>query len=201
VTFSEAIEHAAEWILAIRFAMFTGAREGDCVSLSWSDFSDDCVEVRFVPQKKERLHRLGKIDASVSLLLPEFIAKEMLAARKAASSEFVTPSLRTIDSGRRGLGPRFREIMDFAGIKYSIRQAKGKGGKAQCSHSFHSFRHSLKTLLEAGGVSREVNHRVTGHEDPKVGARYIHVQAEAVFKECQSVFSEIEVAITPRPPL
>jgi integrase len=201
VTFSEAIEHAAEWILAIRFAMFTGAREGDCVSLSWSDFSDDCGEVRFVPQKKERLHRLGKIDASVSLLLPEFIAKEMLVARKAASSEFVTPSLRTIDSGRRGLGPRFREIMDFAGIKYSIRQAKGKGGKAQCSHSFHSFRHSLKTLLEAGGVSREVNHRVTGHEDPKVGARYIHVQAEAVFKECQSVFSEIEVAITPRPPL
>ena len=194
-TFSGAIEHSAEWNLAIHFSMFTGAREGDSVSLRWADFSDDCREVRFVPQKKTRLHRLGKIDASVTLILPEFIANEMTEARKLSESEFVTPALRVIESGKRGLGPRFREIMDFANIQYSIKPAKGSGGKAQCSHSYHSFRHSLKTELESAGVSRETNNLVTGHSDPKVAARYIHADAEAIFRECSPVFAQIEAAI------
>jgi hypothetical protein len=44
-------------------------------------------------------------------------------------------------------------------------------------------------------VSREINHQITGHEDAKVGARYIHAQAEVAFRECSPVFAEIEAAI------
>lgn len=191
----DAIEHCAEWALAIRFAIFTGARESDCVGLRWTDFSDDFRSVRFVPSKKERLHRLGKIDASVSLMLPEFVAAEFQAARDRSSSEFVCPALRAINPGKRGLGPRFREILDLAGVKYEIREPKGKKGIAQCSHSFHSFRHTLKTQLRAAGVGAETSNYVTGHDDPKVAARYVHEKASTIFRECAPVFELFREAI------
>ena len=195
VDHGDAIEHAAEWALAIRFAIFTGAREGDCVDLRWSDFSDDFRSVRFVPSKKERLHRLGKVDAAVSLILPEFVAAEFRAAFAASSSEFVCPALRAINPGKRGLGPRFREILDLAGVRYEIREPKGKKGIAQCSHSFHSFRHTLKTQLRAAGVGSETSNYVTGHDDEKVARRYVHEQASTIFRECAPVFAEFEAAM------
>lgn len=191
----DAIEHAAEWALAIRFAIFTGAREGDCVDLRWSDFSDDFRSVRFVPSKKERLHRLGKVDAAVSLILPEFVAAEFRAAFAGSSSEFVCPALRAINPGKRGLGPRFREILDLAGVRYEIRAPKGKKGIAQCSHGFHSFRHTLKTQLRAAGVGSETSNYVTGHDDEKVARRYVHEQASTIFRECAPVFAEFEAAM------
>lgn len=195
VEHGDAIEHAAEWALAIRFAIFTGAREGDCVDLRWSDFSDDFRSVRFVPSKKERLHRLGKVDAAVSLILPEFVAAEFRAAFAGSSSEFVCPSLRAINPGKRGLGPRFREILELAGVRYEIREPKGKKGIAQCSHSFHSFRHTLKTQLRAAGVGAETSNYVTGHDDEKVARRYVHEQASTIFRECAPVFAEFEAAM------
>lgn len=195
VEHSDAIEHCEEWALSVKFAIFTGARESDCVNLRWEDFTDDFRSVRFVPRKKDRLHRLGKIDASVSLMLPEFVAAEFRAAKARSSSEFVCPSLREIGSGKRGLGPRFREIMDLAGVKYQIRPAKGKKGVAQCSHTYHSFRHGLKTELRAAGVSFETSNAITGHRDDKVAARYIHERAETVFKECAPVFELFREAL------
>jgi integrase len=192
---SDAIEHAEEWGRAIRFAIFTGARESDCVSLRWADFSDDFRTVRFIPQKKERLHRLRKVDASVSLMLPEFVAAEFRAAREGSASEWVTPSLRTITAGKRGLGPRFREILDFAGVVYVTQAPKGNKGIAQCSHSFHSFRHTIKTQMRAAGVSTETSNYVTGHDDAKVAARYVHEKSETIFRECAPVFADFEAAL------
>jgi integrase len=195
VDHSQQIEHCDEWSLAIRFAIFTGAREGDCVSLRWSDFSDDCRSVRFVPSKKDRLHRLGKVDAAVSLMLPGFVAAEFCAARSRSASEFVTPSLREIRPGKRGLGGRFREIMDLAGIRYEIRAPKGDKGISQYSHGYHSFRHTVKTELRAGGVSSATSDLLTGHDDPKVAARYVHERAETVYRECEPVFAKFEQAM------
>ena len=189
------IEHSDEWSLAVRFAIVTGAREGDCVSLRWSDFADDFKSVRFIPSKKDRLHRLGKVDASISLILPDFVSAAFRAARLSSDSEMVTPSLASIHSGKRGLGPRFREIMELAGVKVVDRAAKGKLGNSQASHSFHSFRHTTKSFLEAAGVSRETNNRITGHEDDKVAGRYIHADSEAIFRECAPVFAEFEAAL------
>lgn len=192
---ADQIEHVDEWALAIRFSMFTGARSSDCVKLRWSDFSADCREVRFIPKKKERLHRLGKVDASVTLILPEFVAAEFVAAQARSSSEFVTPALRAINPGKRGLGPRFREILDLAGVSYELRAPKGNKGISQCSHSFHSFRHFLKTELRAGGVSMESSNFLTGHDDEKVARRYVHEKASTIFRECSPVFEAIRTAI------
>lgn len=191
----ESIEFADEWALAIRFAMFTGAREVDCVNLRWADFSDDYRQVRFVPTKKSRLHELGKVDASVSLLLPEFVAEMFASARAGSSSEFVTPSLREIKPGTNGLGTRFRQIMDLAGIAYEITPSKGSRGNSQCSHGYHSFRHSLKTELRAAGVSAESSNYLTGHTDDNVARRYVTEKAETIFRECEPVFEVIRSAI------
>jgi integrase len=189
------IEFADEWSLAIRFAIFTGAREGDCVGLRWSDFSDDFRLVTFVPNKKSRLHDLGKTDATVSLMLPEFVASMFRAAREASTSEFVTPALRAIIPGKNGLGARFRAIMDLAGVKYETIAAKGPKSIAQCSHGFHSFRHSLKTELRAAGVSAESSNFLTGHSDEKVAAKYVTEKVETIFRECSGVFAEFEAAL------
>ena len=131
----------------------------------------------------------------MSLLLPKFIAAELAAARARSSSEFVTPALRAINPGKRGLGPRFREILDLAGIAYTIRAPKGDKGIAQCSHSFHSFRHTLKTELRAAGVTAATSDYVTGHDDPKVAARYVHERADTIYRECAPVFDLIREAI------
>lgn len=195
VEHAQEIEHSNEWALAIKFAIFTGAREGDCVNLRWSDFSENFRRVRFVPRKKERLHALGKVDASVNLLLPEFVAAEFSRAFDSFGGEWVCPNLRGITAGRHGLGARFRAIMDLAGIAYTIRAPKGDKGISQASHSFHSFRHALKTQFRAMGVSMETSNYVTGHDDEKVARRYVHEQAEVIYRECQPVFAEFQKAI------
>jgi integrase len=195
VEHSDAIEHCREWSLAIRFSIFTGARESDCVNLRWSDFSDDFRAVRFIPKKKERIHRLAKVDAGVSLLLPEFVAADFRAAQAESSSEWVTPALRAIKTGRRGLGPRFREILDLAGVEYVVRDPKGNKGISQVSHGFHSLRHTIQTELRAAGVSMETRNFVTGHEDEKVSLRYVHEKATTVYRECAPVFADFEAAL------
>lgn len=191
----EEIEFAEEWSLAIRFAIFTGARLSDCVSLRWSDFSEDFRRVNFLPKKKERLHSLGKVDATVTMILPEFLATVFSRARDASASEWVTPALRVIPAGKWGHGARFRQILDLAGVEYSVLPSKGSRGNAQCSHGFHSFRHSLKTELRAAGVSAESSNFLTGHDDAKVAARYVTEKVEVVFRECSGVFAEFEAAI------
>lgn len=191
----EEIEFADEWAIAIKFAVFTGARLSDCIKLEWSNFSDEFRRVRFLPKKKTRLHNLKKVDATVEMILPEFLARELSLARNASTSPMVTPSLLVIEAGKKGLGPRFRGIMDLAGIKYTWIPGKGPKAIAQASHGFHSFRHTAKTFLEAGGVSRETNNRITGHEDPAVAARYIHADPVAIFRECQPVFALFQEAL------
>lgn len=195
VEHAQEIEHSNEWSLAIRFAIFTGAREGDCVNLRWSDFSENFRRVRFVPRKKERLHALGKVDASVNLILPEFVAAEFSKAHDSFGGEWVCPNLRGITAGRHGLGARFRAIMDLAGIAYTIRAPKGDKGIAQCSHSFHSLRHLVQTELRAHGVSAETRNYVTGHDDAKVAARYVHEKSTVIFRECEPVFQVFEKAL------
>ncbi|HRQ89375.1 MAG TPA: hypothetical protein PLA50_11290, partial [Bacteroidia bacterium] len=165
------------------------------MKLQWSDFSDGFRLVRFLPKKKERLHRLGKVDSTVSMILPEFLAQEFQAARESSESNLVTPSLIGITAGKNGLGPRFREILDFSSIEYEIRPPKGNKGISQCSHGFHSFRHTLKTELRAGGVSAETSNYVTGHDDEKVARRYVHEKAETIYRECEPVFEAFAAAI------
>lgn len=192
--YGQAIEFADEWARAIRFSIFTGARQSDCVKLKWSDFSDDYRSVRFVPQKKERIHRLKKLDASVSLVLPQFLSDWLKAEHERSESEWLTPSLRPIKAGKTGLGNRFLKILDMAGVEYKVWKSD-TGGISQRSHTFHSFRHTLKTELREGGVSQEANHYVTGHDDAAVGARYIHEKSENVFRECSDVYDKMAQAI------
>lgn len=191
----EEIEFADEWMLAIQFSIYTGARQSDCVKRSWRDFSDDCTIVRFVPQKKQRLHRIGKKDMTVTLHLPEHLAATLKAARGVSQDEAMTPNLAPISAGKTGLGARFQRILDLAGVEYTVKEAAGAKGAAQRSHTFHSFRHTLKTELREGGVSDASNHFVTGHDDAKVGERYIHEKSESVFRECRPVFDAIRDAI------
>jgi integrase len=198
INYADKIEFADEWSLAIRFSIFTGSRQGDCVGLKWSDFSEDFQTVSFVQNKKEVRHNLGKLDGRISLMLPEFVAAMFRAAREASTSQFVTPSLRAINPGKNGLGARFREILDLASVEYEIIPAKGPKGAAQPSHGFHSFRHSLKTELRAAGVSAASSDFLTGHDDAKVGAKYVEEKASTILRECLPVFEQFQEAIENR---
>ena len=195
VNHADKIEFADEWSLSIRFAIFTGSRQGDCVGLEWSNFSEDCQTVSFIQNKKEVRHNLGKLDGRISLMLPEFVAAMFRVARDVSTSQFVTPSLRAINPGKNGLGARFREILDLAGVEYKIIPAKGPKGAAQPSHGFHSFRHSLKTELRAAGVSTASSDFLTGHDDAKVGAKYVEEKASTILRECLPVFEQFQEAI------
>ncbi len=193
------IEFADEWGLAIKFAIFTGARLSDCIKLRAGDFSDGFRRVRFVPKKKERLHNLGEVDASVSMILPEFLAPEFARAAESDSGHLtpnlLTPNLLALRPGKNGHGSRFRAILDLAGIEYETIPPKDGKGITWRSRGFHSFRSTLKTELRAGGVSMETSNYVTGHDDEKVAMRYVHEKAETIFRECSPVFEEFRTAI------
>lgn len=189
------IEFADEWSLAVRFAIFTGSRQGDCVNLKWSDFSDDFRVVSFIQKKKENRHNLGRMDGRINLMLPDFVAAMFRKASESSSSEFVTPSLRVINPGKTGLGARFREILDLAGVHYTITPKKGPKGAAQPSHGFHSFRHSLATELRSAGVSAASSDFLTGHTDRKVAEKYVVEKASTILRECLPVFEQFQAAI------
>jgi integrase len=79
------------------------------------------------------------------------------------------------------LSEAFKRIMGKAEIVTEKRlAASGEAGRGRNKLSFHSFRHSLNSLMANAGVAQEVRQKLLGHRDADTHKVYTHLDYPAL---------------------
>lgn len=154
-----------EWRTLVHLGFYTGGRIGDCLDLRWESFDlGEDPSITF-QQKKTGRNRKGWVKLAVHRTLKERL-EEWRILSKAKLTNHVLPSFAGKDlGGRAGISTQFIEIMENAGVDPE-RSTTGKSRQPQ--KSFHSFRTTLVSNMQAKGVSQETRMRFVGHTSADV---------------------------------
>jgi integrase len=91
---------------------------------------------------------------------------------------FLFPSLagkRT--GGKTGLSMAFKGIMGRARVRGEVaRERTGEKGRSVNTLTFHSFRHTLTSIMANAGVPVEVRQKFTGHASAEMNQHYTHTE-------------------------
>ncbi len=165
-----ALLRAAEgdWYGAIMVALYTGARLQDVTDMRWESVDLPNRWISF---------RAGKTNQRIKLPMHDALLENLLELSAPDSSKaFLFPSLagkRT--GGKSGLSMAFKRIMERAGVRGEVaRERKGDAGRTVNTLSFHSFRHTLTSLMANAGVPVEVRQKFTGHASAAMNQHYTH---------------------------
>ena len=172
---------------AIRLLMLTGARRGEVLSATWTQF-DLTTAVWVKPSshtKQKKVHRVPLNAAALTLLV------EM---KKEAIGEFLFPSPQPSRDGKRPAGTvplqdikkTWASICEAAGLGShvekmddsgrTVKDAKGKPVLVWRSNvRLHDLRHSFASVLASSGLSLPIVGALLGHSQPRTTARYAHL--------------------------
>lgn len=167
-------EAKGDWRGAIMVALYTGARLQDVTDMRW-----DSVDL----EKKWISFRAGKTSQRIKIPIHDSLQDFLLSLPASDSGKaFLFPSLtgkRT--GGKSGLSMAFRRIMERAGVRGEVvRERTGDAGRTVNTLSFHSFRHTLTSIMANAGVAVEVRQKFTGHASAEMNARYTHHEIETL---------------------
>ena len=158
-----------DWLTACLFGLHFGWRLKDATERRVADIElKDGVptSIKIKPSKKQKIIRLPIVGSLQSHLV------ELLPKRE----DLLCPSI----AGNRKLSQIFNGIIDAVGVPYETVKASGPKGNALRTKSFHSWRHTSKTLLIGAGVSARVADLINNHDDPKVAMAYTHAEIETM---------------------
>ena len=153
-----------DWKGAIALAYYTGARLRDVANLKWSAIDHERQLLTFTPAKTKK---------AVTIPMHGDLVKQLLKA-PGIGKAFLFPTLAGKGTGgKSGLSGQFAAIMAKAGIVGTITRHT-EGGRANCSLSFHSLRHSFNSAMANAGVSQEIRMKLTGHSSAEMNTGYTH---------------------------
>ena len=159
-----------EWKTLILLAYFSGARLGDCCTMTWESVDLANGRLKFV-QRKTRAKNHREL---VVPLHPELETHLNMLASSDRPEKYVMPGMASkVTGGRNGLSEVFNGIMRKAGV--DTRQVvRDVGVRTLSRRTFHALRHSFASGLANAGVAPEVRMQLTGHKSAEVHAGYSH---------------------------
>jgi integrase len=163
-----------DWKGAIMIALYTGARLGDVVNMRW-----ESVDL----QSKWISFRVGKTKQRLTLPMHDALHDFLLKLPAPDNGKaFLFPSLAGKDTGgKSGLSMAFARIMERARVRCEVvRKRAGEKGRSVNSLSFHSFRHTLTSIMANAGVPVELRQKFTGHASAEMNQHYTHHEIETL---------------------
>jgi len=163
-----------DWRGAIMVALYTGARLQDVANMRW-----ESVDL----QNKWLAFRVGKTKQRIKLPLHEALYDFLLELPAPDNGKaFLFLSLAGKGTGgRSGLSMAFARIMERAKVRGEVaRERSGEAGRTVNSLSFHSFRHTLTSIMANAGVPVEVRQKFTGHASAEMNQHYTHHEIETL---------------------
>lgn len=152
----------AEWRIACLFGLNYGMRLGDAIHRSHEEIEGDVL--RFMPEKKSRR---GKVVA-----VPLIGELNKLRGRGK-----ITP---TLDAMSITVASRhFSRLLDRAGVARIKTKKKGEG-RGITDKTFHSWRHTINSLMLDAGVDQRVRQLVCDHDSTKVSNNYTHASIQTM---------------------
>jgi integrase len=163
-----------DWRGAIMVALYTGARLQDVANMRW-----ESVDL----QNKWIAFRAGKNKQRLKLPMHEALHDFLLELPAPDNGKaFLFPSLAGKDTGgKSGLSMAFSRIMERANVRGEVvRERKGEKGRSVNALTFHSFRHTLTSIMANAGVPVEVRQKFTGHASAEMNQHYTHHEIETL---------------------
>lgn len=154
-----------EWRIACLFGLCLGGRLADCCKRSWSEIDLDKGVINYVPAKTSK-HGTVVIAPIVNPLL-----SSLVKAYESRTSDKITPTLDAMKNYRRSL--KFTSLLFDADIDM-MKHPRQTGGRTWRKKGFHSWRHTLPTLLASAGVLPEIRMAIVGHTDKDIHMGYTH---------------------------
>ena len=163
-----------DWRGAIMVALYTGARLQDVTDMRW-----ESVDL----QNKWIAFRAGKTRQRIKIPMHDSLHDFLLELPAPDSGKaFLFPTLagkRT--GGKSGLSMAFKRIMERAKVRGEVvHERAGEAGRTVNTLSFHSFRHTLTSIMANAGVPVEVRQKFTGHASAEMNAHYTHHEIETL---------------------
>jgi integrase len=181
-----------EWQSMIRFAFYSGQRLGDLARLTWENIDLQRNEMRFIASKtgKTMLLPIARPLREYILSLPA--PDDPKAPLHPRSFQI----LRTPHGRVSRLSAQFADLLAAAGLrvpryeKYRSSRGKQHGRAVRRNHSgvsFHSFRHTVVSMLKDAHVSEAVAMEFAGHDSREISKHYTHTGAKALQEAADSL--------------
>ncbi len=165
---------AGDWRGATMVAFYTGARLQDVTNLRWESIDLANKWISFRAGKTRQQIKIPMHDSLHDFLL------EFPAPDSAKASVFPSLASKRV-GGKSGLSSAFKRLMERANVRGEIvRERSGTAGRTVNSLSFHSFRHSLTSIMANAGVPVEVRQKFTGHATADMNLHYTHHEIETL---------------------
>ncbi len=145
-----------------------GQRIGDCVTLKWKQVDFKQNTITFCTEKTAK--------KLTQPLLPEL--RQRLKALKDSNNdpdeEYVFPGLAALRKRSPSTSStRFTDLLRAHGIlKDEPAEAKKGRRRTMAKKSFHSIRHTVVSIMRAGGVAADVSRDIVGHDSEAVERTY-----------------------------
>jgi integrase len=157
-----------DWRGAVMVALYTGARLQDVADMRW-----ESVDL----QNKWISFRAGKTRERIKLPMHEALHEFLLELPAPDTGKaFLFPALAGKRSGgKSGLSMAFSRLMERARVRGEVaRERTGEKGRTVNTLTFHSFRHTLTSIMANAGVPVEVRQKFTGHASAAMNQHYTH---------------------------
>lgn len=183
-----------EWRSLILFGLYTGQRLGDIAALRWNQVDMARGEITLTTKKTGR-----RMAIPINTALAEHLAAMTAGDDPKA---FLHPRAKELVAGAKGkvstLSRHFGQLLESAGLRAVETVATGKsahdargigrGGRRTLAElSFHSLRHTARSLLEAAGVPLKTAMDLLGHSDTGSSLGYTHVDSETLRRAAESL--------------
>lgn len=156
--------HWMDWIILLGWN--TGMSIADCMLLKWGNVNTERCFIR-----------INRIKTGTEAVIPFDPNDELgraIMERKQSAPDAQPDSFVCEDAGTRA-NPDGLSVS--ANGQAAFRYIASKAG---VSKTFHSLRHSFVSMLANSGMSTVMATKVSGHTDPKVFSRYVHVDTDAL---------------------
>jgi len=176
-----------EWRIATLFGLCLGARINDCTIRRWEEIEigGNIPNLKYIPEKTKRKNVIVK----APLVDPLLSALRSLQQKKEG---FITPALAVKRaSGRNSLSSQFEQLVKDSDIELRHETGEGKGID-WFSKSFHSFRHTLPSLMAASNVPEQIRMGIVGHTRLETHLGYTHHDDEQMRAALELSLSSVE---------
>jgi len=165
-----------EWRTLVYLGFYTGGRIRDISDLTWASLEFGKNPAVAYRQRKIRKGSQGKVRITMHPDLKDWLEEYRLLS-KAKSTDPVLPNIHKLKpGGRAGNSQQFINVMRKAGVDPCYAEGKHKLPKK----SFHSFRHTMVTMLQGQDVPEDVRMLIVGHSNPDVHKIYGHDEEAAI---------------------